>query len=45
MRKLSNGDLHKMKKLDRLRQYNNSDDEEDDSSLREMIRLCDALTR
>ena len=45
MRKISNGDLHKMKKLDRLRQYINSDDEEDDSSLREMVRLCDALTR
>jgi hypothetical protein len=27
-----------------LREYNSSDDD-DDSSLREMIRLCDALTR
>ena len=43
MRKLSNGDLHKKKKLDRLREYNSSDDEENDSSLREMIKLCDAL--
>jgi hypothetical protein len=45
MRKLSEGDSRRKKKLERLRGYQNSDDEDDDTSLREMIRLCDALTR
>lgn len=44
MRKLCANDANKKNKLDRLRRYN-SDDEEDDTSLREMIRLCDALTK
>jgi hypothetical protein len=44
MRKLSAGDAARKSKLERLREYNSSDDD-DDSSLREMIRLCDALTR
>ena len=45
MRKLSEGDSRRTKKLERLREYKNSDDEDDDTSLREMLRLCDALTR
>ena len=45
MRRLSAGDAKKKNKLDRLRQYHSSDDEEEDTSLQEMIRLCDALTR
>ena len=49
MQKLTATDSHKRQKLEKLQRYHRqSSDEshdEDDSSLRELIRICEALTR
>ena len=48
MQKLTAKDTNKRQKLEKLQRYHSSaadQDDSDDSSLRELIRICDALTR
>ena len=47
MQNLTAKDTRKRQKLEKLQRYqnNSSDDEDEDSSLRELIKICDALTR
>lgn len=46
MQNLTAKDTRKRQKLEKLQRYqNNEDEDEEDSSLRELIKICDALTR
>lgn len=45
MQNLTAKDTRKRQKLEKLQRYQNDEDDDEDSSLRELIKICDALTR